>query len=133
MNLGELKNIVDSQINEYGSNGKVVIQLYSMTGKFEQGVYCKGVYGDGEGNLFLTNNKPNTPEKLTVENDAPEDNKKEFSCDSNKDGMCSTRDYGPNQYENSCYNCCIGCKSAIEMTCSIVCPVVAEHYYPEEE
>lgn len=56
----------------------------------------------------------------------------DFYCENRKKKICSTRDYGNNQYPNSCYNCCIGCKNAIEMTCSLVCSQVAEHYYPEE-
>lgn len=56
-----------------------------------------------------------------------------FSCEDRKDGMCSTRDYGWNKYENPCYHCCFGCKHAVEMTCSIVCPIVAEYYCPEDE
>jgi hypothetical protein len=48
------------------------------------------------------------------------------------DCMCSTRDYGLNQYKDPCCYCCIGCNNAIEMTCSFVCPLVAEHYHPSE-
>lgn len=55
-----------------------------------------------------------------------------FTCESRKDEMCSTRDYGLNQYKDPCYHCCIGCNNAIEMTCSFVCPLVAEHYHPSE-
>jgi hypothetical protein len=57
----------------------------------------------------------------------------EFSCESRKDGMCSTRDYGLNQYKDSCYHCCYGCVHAIQMDCLGVCPIVAEYYHPEDE
>lgn len=56
-----------------------------------------------------------------------------LQCDSHKQGMCSTRDYGENEYKNPCYKCCLGCSHAINMDCSFVCNTVAEHYYPEEE
>ncbi|MDI9208103.1 hypothetical protein MT361_05995 [Clostridium butyricum] len=56
-----------------------------------------------------------------------------LKCDSHKAGMCSTRDYGANEYKNPCYKCCLGCSHAINMDCSFVCNIVAEHYYPEEE
>jgi hypothetical protein len=55
----------------------------------------------------------------------------DFSCDFVKNHMCSVRDYGLNQYKNPCYNCCFGCKHAVEMDCNFVCTKVAEYYYPE--
>ena len=36
------------------------------------------------------------------------------------------------KYKDPCMKCCYGCKHAIDMDCSFVCPEVAEHYYPEE-
>ncbi|MDF2891224.1 MAG: hypothetical protein K0R80_1591 [Clostridia bacterium] len=54
-------------------------------------------------------------------------------CESRNDGNCSTRDYGQNEYKNPCYKCCLGCKGAIEMSCTFVCSQVAEHYYPDVE
>jgi hypothetical protein len=57
---------------------------------------------------------------------------KPFYCESRKDGYCTSRDYGGNQYKDPCMKCCYGCKHAIDMDCSFVCPEVAEHYYPEE-
>lgn len=56
-----------------------------------------------------------------------------LQCDSHKAGMCSTRDYGMNEYKDPCYKCCLGCEHAINMGCLFVCHTVAEHYYPEEE
>jgi hypothetical protein len=57
---------------------------------------------------------------------------KPFFCEAEKDGYCTSRDYGGNQYQDPCMNCCYGCKHAIDMDCSFVCPKVAEYYYPEE-
>ena len=34
--------------------------------------------------------------------------------------------------DKSCQSCCMGCKHAIDMDCSAVCKIVAEHYHPEE-
>jgi hypothetical protein len=56
-----------------------------------------------------------------------------FECENRKDGKCSTRDYGMNQYKHPCYQCCYGCDHAVNMDCTFVCSKVAEHYYPEEE
>lgn len=58
---------------------------------------------------------------------------KDFYCESLKDGLCSTRDYGLNQYENPCYNCCFGCMHAVNMDCSFICSQVAEYYHQSEE
>lgn len=55
-----------------------------------------------------------------------------LQCDNHKAGVCSTRDYGQNEYKNPCYKCCLGCSHAINMDCSFVCNIVSEHYYPEE-
>ncbi|MDF2609064.1 MAG: hypothetical protein K0R92_538 [Lachnospiraceae bacterium] len=54
-------------------------------------------------------------------------------CENIKDEKCSTRDYGPNQYKEPCYECCLGCAGAINMECNFVCTKVAEHYHPEDE
>jgi hypothetical protein len=56
-----------------------------------------------------------------------------LQCDSHKQGICSTRDYGLNEYKDACYKCCLGCSGAINMSCSFVCDKVAEHYCSEEE
>lgn len=61
-----------------------------------------------------------------------EANKPKF-CEDEQGGICTARDYGPNQYKDPCYRCCLGCGGAIEMSCTFVCRTVAEHYYPEEE
>ena len=57
---------------------------------------------------------------------------KPFYCEARKEGYCTNGDYGGNQYKDPCMKCCYGCKHAIDMDCSFVCPEVAEHYYPEE-
>lgn len=57
----------------------------------------------------------------------------EFTCGSMKEGMCSTRNYGLNQYEHPCYHCCFQCEHAIKMDCVGVCTKVAEYYHPEGE
>lgn len=56
-----------------------------------------------------------------------------LKCDSRKEGNCSTRDYGMNEYKDVCYKCCLGCGGAINMSCSFVCNKVAERYYPVDE
>lgn len=57
----------------------------------------------------------------------------EFTCDSMDGKMCTSRDYRGNHYENECHNCCLTCKHAKEMSCSIVCKAVVEYYYPEQD
>jgi len=76
---------------------------------------------------------------------------KPFYCETRKDGICTTRDYGGNQggsiraiaaddefvYVGGGITQTVrkvrkSDLSQIDMDCSFVCPNVAEYYYPEE-
>jgi hypothetical protein len=58
--------------------------------------------------------------------------REKFKCEEENNGICSTRDYGLNQYKDACYHCCYNCQYAISMECTFVCSKVAEYYYPSK-
>lgn len=55
--VSELKEVCERIEREFGSDSKVCIQIRNENGSLKEGDYCRDIFRDVEGNLFLTNEK----------------------------------------------------------------------------